>query len=146
MTRQPFGARMLNLLRSFISNRRASRRVCSALPVHFSIVRRISPGQLRRSREITGHTTDLSQSGMAIETSVIRVDNFHIAQSSDMASEQFLDIELALPEHDIHLEGKPLRYERRESATGNYLVGIKIVWMSEEDRKSYEEYLKQAGR
>lgn len=133
-------------MRGLISNRRASRRVCSDLPVHFSIVRRISPSQVRRSRAITGHTTDLSQSGLAIETSIIRIDNFHISQSFDMASEQFLDIELALPEHDIHLEGKPLRYEHRNSQTGNYLVGIKIIRMSEEDRKTYEEYLMEAGR
>ncbi len=137
---------MFNLVRSFISNRRAARRILSALPVRFSIVRQSSASKTHRSRSIAASTTDISRSGLAISTSVIQIDNFHISMSSDMTSEQFLDIELTLPELSVHIEGRPLRYDRRESEAGGYLVGVQIMRMSDEDRLVYEEYLKHPVR
>jgi hypothetical protein len=137
---------MFAFVRSLLSNRRAARRFSTALPVRFSIVRQVSAREQRRSRSISATTTDLSQSGLALETSVIQVDNFHVSLSSDMTSKHFLEIELSLPERSVLIEGEPLRYERRASGKGNYLVGVKIIRMSAEDRLCYEEYLKQAGR
>ncbi|HWQ36420.1 MAG TPA: PilZ domain-containing protein [Blastocatellia bacterium] len=146
MTRPTLSYRMLGLVRNLIHNRRAARRISSALPVRFSIVRLLSAAQSRRSRSISAITTDLSLSGLALETSVIQVDNFHVSLSSDMTSKQFLEIELDLPDRRIRIEGQPLRYERRNSGTGNYVVGVKIISMSPEDWQTYEEYLKEAGR
>jgi hypothetical protein len=146
MTRPTLSYRVLGLVRNLIHNRRAARRISSALPVRFSIVRLLSATQSRRSRSVSAVTTDLSLSGLALETSVIQVDNFHVSLSSDMTSKQFLEIELDLPDRRIMIEGQPLRYERRDSGTGNYVVGVKIIRMSPEDRLIYEEYLKQAGR
>lgn len=137
---------MLGIVRKWIINRRAAQRVERSLPVRFSIVRQVSAKQTRRSRSVTALTTDLSESGLALETSVIQVDNFHISMSSDMTSEQLLEIELSLPERTVRMEGKPLRYERRNTANGGYLVGVKITSMSAEDREAYNEYLKQARR
>ena len=146
MTRSLFSHRLPGFLRSLIFNRRAARRISLSLPVRFSIVCEHSATQPRRSRSITAITTDLSQSGLALETSIIQIDNFHVTHSSDMTSKQFLEIELDLPDRSITIEGQPLRYERRASGRGNYLVGVKIIGMSDEDRMIYEAYLKHAGR
>lgn len=146
MTRQTISDRMLGLVRRFILNRRAARRVSSSLPVRFAIVSQTSGGDLRRSRTITAVTTDLSRSGLALVTGVIQVDNFHVSLSADMTARQYLAIELELPERTILIEGLPLRYERRKSGGGNYVVGVKILRMSDEDRQAYETWLAQAGR
>jgi hypothetical protein len=138
--------RMFNLVRGFISNRRKTRRIPANLPVRFLIVRHGRAGKVQKSRGISARTSDLSSSGLSIETSVIQIDNFHVSLSADMASEQFLEIELALPECGIRIEGLPLRYQRKEATEGNYIVGVKITAMSDEDRAVYERYLKAAGK
>ena len=146
MTRPLLSHWLRGFIRSLLFNRRAARRISLSLPVRLAIVRQHSAAQSRRSRSIAAITTDLSQSGLALETSIIRIDNFHVTHSSDMTSKQFLEIELDLPDRSITLEGQPLRYERRTTGRGSYLVGVKIISMSDEDRLTYEAYLKQADR
>lgn len=140
------GERMFNLVRGFIGNRRKKPRTAVRLPVQFSIVRHPRASKVQKSRSISARTSDLSSSGLAIETSVIQIDNFHVSHSADMTSEQFLEIELALPERGVRLEGIPLHYQRKEATTGNYIVGVKITAMSDEDREVYERYLKTAEK
>jgi hypothetical protein len=146
MTSYYLNERMFNLVRGFIINLRKTRRLPAALPVRFAILRRGRGAKLQKSRSISARTADLSRSGLSLETSVIQIDNFHVSISADMASEQLLEIELALPARGILIEGRPLRYERREATEGNYLVGVQITAMSDEDRAVYEEYLKTAER
>jgi len=146
MTNFHLSDRMLNLVRGFIINRRITKRTPANLPVRFAIIRQGRGLKARKSRSISAHTADLSGSGLSIETSVIQIDGFHISISADMASDQVLEIELSLPERGIRLEGLPLRYERRGSKEGNYLVGVKILSMSDEDRAAYEEYLRLAEK
>jgi hypothetical protein len=138
--------RVFNLVRGFISNRRKTPRLSVALPLRFAIVRQGRGLKARRSRSISARTFDLSETGLAIETSVVQIDNFHVSLSADMASEQFLEIELALPERGILIEGVPLRYQRKDRNEGNYIVGVKITRMSDEDRAVYERYLKETGK
>lgn len=146
MSNYYLGERMFNLVRGFLGNRRKSRRIPVRLPVQFSIVRQPRASKVQKSRIISARTSDLSSSGLAIETSVIQIDNFHVSHSADMTSEQLLEIELALPERGIRLEGIPLHYQRKEATTGNYIVGVKITAMSDEDRAVYERYLKTAEK
>lgn len=138
--------RMLNLVRGFIINRRVTKRTPAVVPVRFAILRQGRGIKPRQSRTISARTADLSATGLSIETSVVQIDGFHISISADMASEQVLEIEMALPDHTIHLRGLPLRYERRGVKEGNYLVGVKIIEMSDEDRAVYEAYLKEAEK
>ncbi len=146
MSNYYLGERMFNLVRGFLGNRRKKRRIPARLPVQFSIVRHARAGKVQKSRSISARTSDLSSSGLSIETSVIQIDNFHVSLSADMTSAQCLEIELALPERGIRLEGMPLRYQRQEASKGNYIVGVKITVMSDEDRAVYERYLKTAGK
>jgi hypothetical protein len=136
------GDRVLNLVRVFISNRRKTPRLPAHLPLRFAIRRQTRGLKEQRSRPISARTADLSRSGLSIETSVIQIDGFHVSISADMASEQMLEIELELPEHTIHIQGLPLRHERKGSPNGNYIVGVKILSMPDEDRAIYEAYLK----
>ncbi len=146
MTRHYLSNQMLNLVRGYFINRRLTRRVPAVLPVRFTVIRRGRTIKTQRSRSISAFTADLSRTGLSIETSVIQIEGFHISISSDMASEQFLEIELSLPERCIRIEGRPLRYERKASKAGNYIVGVKILSMSDEDRRAYEEYLGRAEK
>ena len=146
MTKQPLSDRMFNFVRGFITNRRVTKRTPAKLPVRFAIIRQGRGIKAQKSRSISASTADLSRTGLSIESSVIQVDSFHISISADMASDQLLDIELTLPERGIRIEGRPLRYDRKEPREGNYIVGVQITSMSDEDRAAYEEYLKAAEK
>lgn len=146
MSNYYLGEHMFNFVRGFIANRRKKRRIVAKLPVQFSIVRQPRASKAQKSRSISARTSDLSSSGLSLETSIIQIDNFHVSLSADMASEQFLEIELALPERGIRIQGAPLRYQRKEASKGNYIVGVKITSMSDEDREVYERYLKTAEK
>src|SRR5437868_13005731 len=114
MSNYYLGEHMFNFVRGFIANRRKKRRVMARLPVQFSIVRRPRTSKVQKSRSISARTSDLSSGGLSIETSIIQIDNFHVSLSADMASDQFLEIELALPERGIRIQGIPLHYQRKE--------------------------------
>jgi c-di-GMP-binding flagellar brake protein YcgR len=138
--------RMLNLVRGFIINRRKARRISVRLPLRFAITRQGRGLKAQKSRSISAQTFDLSSTGLGIETSVIQIDSFHVSISADMASDQRLDIELELPDRLIRIEARPIRYERKDATEGNYIVGVQIALMSEEDREAYEAYLKVAEK
>jgi hypothetical protein len=138
--------RLSNLVRVVVTNRRAARRVLFTLPVRFAVLRTSKAVRAQRSRSVTAYTYDLSRTGISLETSLIQIDSFHVSLSADMASEQLLEIEMELPGRVITVYGLPLRYERRRLKHGNYIVGVKITSMSDEDRVAYEQFLKAAER
>ena len=146
MSNYYLGEHMFNFVRGFIANRRKKRRVMARLPVQFSIVRRPRTSKVQKSRSISARTSDLSSGGLSIETSIIQIDNFHVSLSANMASDQFLEIELALPERGIRFQGIPLHYQRQEATKGNYIVGVKITEISDEDREVYERFLKTSEK
>lgn len=138
--------RLSNIVRVAITNRRAARRIPLNLPVRFAIVRGNKNSRTQRSRSVSAYTSDLSRTGLSLETSLIQVDSFHVSLSADMSSEQLLEISLELPEREIIFYGLPLRYERKRLRHGTYLVGVKITSMSDDDRSAYESFLKTAEK
>lgn len=138
--------RLSNLVRVVITNRRAARRIPFTLPVRFAVLRSNKASRMQKSRSVTACTYDLSRTGLSLATSLIQIDSFHVSLSADMSSEQLLEIVLELPEREITIYGRPLRYERRRLRYGNYIVGVKITSMSDEDRAAYEQFLKSAER
>lgn len=138
--------RLSQLVRVAFIDRRAARRVNVAVAARFAVLRSNKASRLQRSRSVAAYTHDLSRTGIALETSLIQIDSFHISLSADMASEQLLEIVLELPEREVAILGVPLRYERKRMKHGNYIVGVKITSMSDEDRAAYEQFLRTADK
>ena len=136
---------LMNLVLGWKAHWRNRRRVTVRLPVKLAIIepgRKLQgqPINVSKSRAISACTRDISPTGLALESSVMRIDRFHIARSEDMAADQILDLEVTLPSRTIRLEGKPVRYEK-PSASGNYIIGVAISRMSAEDRRAYTDLI-----
>ena len=85
-----------------------------------------------------GHTLDLNQTGLSLIVPAIRLGEHHL-----VGENRALSVKLELPAGPVEMQVAPVRYETLEehkSETG-YLIGVKIVKMSEEDRAKFREYV-----
>jgi hypothetical protein len=131
-------------LRQFIADRRRSKRHKVRLPFWLSL---ISPsknlnGQQRIS-SMGGHTLDLSVSGLGLIVPKITLGEHHL-----VGENRSLTVKLELPAGAIEMQVLPVRYEsleEHETETG-YLIGVRILRMSDEDRGSFADYLKTLSR
>ena len=128
--------RIVSHLRRFIGNRRRSRRVCARLNFTLSLADpRVSPNGSRRLPTLNGHTLDVSSTGLALVVPAIRIGEHYLA-GSDLR----LHIKLELPAGPVELKVETVRYESLEDESG-YLIGARIVEMSDSDRVSFEKYV-----
>jgi c-di-GMP-binding flagellar brake protein YcgR len=95
----------------------------------------------RESAYIEGRTRDLSASGLALETKTIRVDGIHAYDSMDMVTPTRLDIVLGLPTGTVAITGETVRYDKLED--GVYLLGVRIVEISDADRQRYLQFVEK---
>lgn len=91
---------------------------------------------------IRGETKDLSESGIAFIVSAIRVQEHYLVGDGST-----LIAEVDLPNGNIKMKIVGKRYEQVgiHVSTTQYLVGAKIVGMSETDIEVYNEFLKSKG-
>ena len=85
-----------------------------------------------------GHTLDISASGLALIVPAITLGEHHL-----VGENRSLNVQLDLPSGSIKLQVSPVRYEsldEHETETG-YLIGVKILEMSDEDREKYVRYV-----
>jgi hypothetical protein len=85
-----------------------------------------------------GHTSDLSEDGLALIVPAITLNEHHL-----VGENRSLNLKLELPVGPIEMQVAPVRYESLEehkSETG-YLIGTKILRMSDEDRAKFAEYV-----
>jgi hypothetical protein len=85
-----------------------------------------------------GHTLDFSASGLALIVPAITLGEHHI-----VGENRTLNVKLQLPAGTIDLKVVPVRYEsleEHETETG-YLIGVKILEMSDEDRARFAAYV-----
>ena len=112
------------------------------LPLTYKI---ISKGRDRKaSRLIKGQTYDLSETGIGLLSNCITSDGLHAYFSNDMISSTELEIMLELPEKTVTMVGETCRYQKVETkrlSDYTYLMGVKIVSRSEEDKKIYQKYI-----
>jgi hypothetical protein len=85
-----------------------------------------------------GHTIDLSANGMALIVPAITLDEHHL-----VGENRSLRVQLEMPSGPVEMQVSPVRYERLEEHKGEtgYLMAVKIVKMSEEDRSRYSSYV-----
>ncbi|MDQ2921847.1 MAG: PilZ domain-containing protein [Acidobacteriota bacterium] len=134
-----FARTIVSRLRKFVGDRRRSKRQRVRLAFSISIA---SPAKSlkgsRRTISMDGHTFDLSRNGMALIVPAITLDEHHL-----VGENRSLKVQLELPVGPVEMQVVPVRYERLEDNRSEmgYLIAVKIIGMSEEDRAKYAEYV-----
>jgi len=131
--------RIVSHLRRFIGNRRRCKRVRTRLTFTLSISDpRVNSNGARRLPTLDGHTLDVSTTGLALVVPAIRIGEHYLA-----GADRKLHIKLELPNGPVEMKVATVRYESLEDSdeeTG-YLIGARILEMSDRDRASFEKYL-----
>ena len=128
--------RIVSRLRRFIGNRRHSRRVRTRLSFTLSLADpRVNSNGSRRLPKLDGYTLDISTTGLALIVPAIRIGEHYLT-----GADRRLHIKLELPSGPIEMKVVPVRYESMEDESG-YLIGARILEMSDADRTSFEKYV-----
>ena len=131
--------RIVSRLRRFVGNRRHSRRVRARLIFTLSLSDpRLSTNGHRRLPSLNGHTLDVSATGLGLVVPAIRIGEHYLA-----GADRKLHIKLELPSGPVEMRVATVRYESLEDSreeTG-YLIGARILEMSESDRASFDKYV-----
>ena len=128
--------RIVSQLRRFIGNRRHSRRVRVRLRFTLSLSDpRVNTNGSRRLPTLDGHTLDISITGLALIVSAIRIGEHYLA-----GADRKLHVKLELPSGPVEMKVVTVRYEDLEDGSG-YLIGARILEMSDADRKSFDKYV-----
>lgn len=88
---------------------------------------------------ISGETKDLSVTGIAFIVSSIRLKEHYLVGEG-----RTLNAELDLPGGKIRMQVIGQRHEQvgKHISTARFLIGAKITKMSEQDRETYEDFLR----
>src|ERR1051325_5402708 len=133
--------RIVSQLRRLIGNRRHSRRVRARLSFTLSLSdQRVSSNGSRRLPTLDGHTLDVSVTGLALIVPAIRIGEHYLA-----GADRKLHVKLELPSGPIEMKVATVRYESLEDE-GGYLIGARILEMSDTDRVSFEKYVAKVLR
>jgi hypothetical protein len=128
--------RIVSQLRRFIGNRRHSKRVQTRLTFTLSLSDpRVSTNGSRRLPKLDGYTLDVSITGLSLIVPAIRIGEHYLA-----GADRKLHVKLALPGGSVEMMVVTVRYENLEDGSG-YLIGARILEMSDADRKSFEKYV-----
>lgn len=133
--------RIVSQLRRFIGNRRRTRRARVRLNFTLSLADpRTSSNGLRRLPSLKGHTLDISTTGIALVLPAIRIGEHYL-----VGDDRRLHLKLELPNGPVELTVAPVRYESLEDdrEESGYLVGAKIVDLSEVERSRFHESVQE---
>ncbi len=123
---------IVNGLRRFVGERRRALRHQVRLRASVSLAE-------HSAQKLSGHTRDLSATGLALILPAIRIGERYL-----MGEGKQIVVALELPSNSVVIRAMPVRYERLEEEAGEagYLVGAHINEMSETDRSLFVEYLR----
>jgi hypothetical protein len=131
--------RFVSSLRRLIGNRRHSKRVQARLAATISLSDpRLGSNGSRRLPTLKGHTLDVSTTGLALIVPAIRIGEHYLA-----GDERRLHVKLELPTGPVEMKVATVRYEgldENQETTG-YLIGARIIEMSDQHRASYDSYV-----
>jgi c-di-GMP-binding flagellar brake protein YcgR len=130
-------------LRNFVRSLRQSPRYSPRLPFTLSMLDQEGVGGVRLALKLSGYTRNISETGMALVVPAIRKGDHHLA-----AINRKLLIVLELPGGTIRLQAAPIRYERLSHSfiENGYLIGVRIISMSDDDRLRLLKYLNRLSR
>lgn len=129
----------MSRLRRFIGNRRGGKRVQARLSFNLSLSDpRLNSNGSRRLPALDGHTLDVSNTGLALVVPAIRIGEHYLA-----GADRKLHVRLELPSGPVEMNLAPVRYESLEDSSEEtgYLIGARILEMSDADRASFEKYV-----
>src|SRR5687768_12744283 len=134
--------KIVSSLRRFIGNRRRCKRVRARLTFTISLSDpRVRSNGSRRLPTVDGHTLDVSRTGIALIVPAIRIGEHYLA-----GADRKLHVKLQLPTGPVEMKVATVRYESLEDSheeTG-YLIGARIMEMSDTDRATFEKYVAMA--
>ncbi len=124
-----------------LTKRVVSSRHLYEVPVKLTFESNDTTGKLKLpkiSLYVTGETKDLSETGIAFVVSSIRVQENYL-----VGEERLLNAELDLPGGKLKMRIVGRRYEQLGDsvANGKFLIGAKIVQMTDENREFYHNFL-----
>jgi hypothetical protein len=127
--------------REYLGNRRRAPRYRTRLSVRISPVQAARPTRVLGTERnaLYGYTRDISATGLALILPAIRINNIYLT-GEDRSIEVLIEHE----SEPIVIYGVAARYEKLEEddADKGYLVGVKIVEMSADDRERYNALLR----
>ncbi|MBA2703423.1 MAG: PilZ domain-containing protein [Blastocatellia bacterium] len=130
---------LVSQLRRFVGDRRRAKRQKARLAFTLSLgAAAIKLNGSRQSSILKGHTLDVSITGVALIVPTILLGEHHL-----VGENRKLNVQLELPQGMVEMKVVPIRYESledHETETG-YLIGTKIVEMSETDRERFTQYV-----
>lgn len=129
-------------VREYIGNRRRAPRYRVRLSFSVSLVegkKAAAQDNARRAPGLVGATRDISASGLALVVPAIRIGDRYLTGAG-----RLLLIALELPAGIVLIRAAPVRYEplEQEGTEKSYLIGARIIEMSDEDRALLLDYLK----
>jgi|SRR5207237_9728968 len=129
---------VVSRMRLYVKDRRRAPRVRTRLLFSISVCRNTKGNGSPREHILKGHTKDISTSGLALMLPQVHLDGHHLA-----AEGRELHLTLELPGGAMPMVVVPARYEHLdESELGcNYLIGVKIVDIADEDRSRIESFI-----
>ena len=134
-----FARTFVSRMRQFVGDRRRAKRVDARLPFTISLVGpAVNSNGHKRVSTLSGHTLDLSITGLALIVPRILLGEHHLVWEA-----RDLDVKLELPERAVAMRVAPIRYEsldEHETETG-YLIGARIVAMDDDDEKFFKTYV-----
>ncbi len=127
--------------RKSLSKRVVSPRRKFEIPIKISLEPDRSTGNLRmpfKDLSITGETRDLSTTGIAFVVPAIRLREYYLVGEG-----RKLNVELSLPNGKVNMLLMGLRYKQVgiHLSITEYLIGAKILNISEGDKEIYKEFL-----
>jgi len=128
-------------LREVVGNRRRARRYRASVPFSVSLHDpKQGSEQLLQAPHLEGVTHDISATGLGLVVPAIRINDRYLS-----APDQTLRLLLQYPGATMEMHVIAVRYEQldRDGASGGYLIGVRITWMSEADRTRFDKYLKE---
>jgi hypothetical protein len=134
-------------LREIVGNRRAAPRYLTHLEAGLALsisLPHSKPGSEKTGPplKLAGYTRDISATGLALIVPTIRIGGQYITGEN-----RTLEISLKLPTSVVKVKAAPVRYTPLEGdgADTGYLIGVQIIWMSNEDRARFNAYLETLG-
>lgn len=129
-----------------VNKRVVSRRRALSVPVKISFEPDKSTGGLvipAPDLSIRGETKDLSSSGIAFVVSSIRLQQYYLVGEG-----RKLNAVITLPKGKIKMQLMGERYEQigEHVSTTQYLIGARILDISEGDRRTYTDFLRGRHR
>ncbi len=126
-------------LRKIAGDRRRTTRRTLRVPFSLSLISVTKNlNGVQRVSSLQGHTLDLSQAGLGLVVPRITLGEHHL-----VGENRNLKVKLDLPVGAVEMLVLPVRYESLEEneTESGYLIGVRIVAMSDEDRAKFSDYL-----